>query len=115
MIDPKKSKFKAKTKNYVRDSVFDIIDIEEAIKKNKTIERCPERDFIYYNKNTSKKITDISLDDYDFELDNGGIQKFTDYFQLIDVLGQGSFGLVISAIDLKVEKKEVAVKVNKCY
>ncbi len=111
MIDPKKSKFKVTTKSYIRDSVFDIIDIEEAIKKNKVIEKCSQKDFIYSNVKTSKKIHEISLDEFDFELDNGGIQKFTELFRVIEVLGEGTFGLVISAFDLKVEKKEVAVKV----
>jgi hypothetical protein len=111
MIDPRKSKFKAKTKKYVRDSVFDIIDIEEAIIKNKVIQNCPEMDFIYSNKLSQKKLIDISFNDYDFELDNGGTQKFTDNFEVIEILGEGSFGLVFSAIDLKQGKNEVAIKV----
>ncbi len=115
MIDPRKSKFKAKTKKYVRDSVFDIIDIEEAIIKNKVIQNCPEMDFIYSNKLSQKKLIDISFNDYDFELDNGGTQKFTDNFEVIEILGEGSFGLVLSAIDLKMGKNEVAIKVKRIY
>jgi hypothetical protein len=112
MIDPKKSKFKVNTKSYIRDSVFDIIDIEEAIKKNKVIEKCPQKEFIYSHVKNSKNIHDISFYEFDFELDNGGIEKFTELFKVIEVLGEGTFGLVISAFDLKIEKKEVAIKVN---
>ncbi len=115
MIDPRKSKFKAKTRKYVRDSVFDIIDIEEAIFKNKEIQNCPEKDFIYSTKQIYKKLIDLSLSDYDFELDNGGTQKFTDYFEVMEILGEGSFGLVLSAIDLKMGKNEVAIKVIRTF
>jgi len=48
MIDPKRSKFKRKTNKYSRDSLLEIIDIDEAIKKNKRINQCKDN-FIYSN------------------------------------------------------------------
>ena len=47
MIQPKRSKFKKSTINYVRDNILDIIDIEETLSKNRFIEKVPLSDFIY--------------------------------------------------------------------
>ena len=111
MIDAKKSKFKKLTKFYVRDSVFDIIDIEEAIKKNGLIHRCKDN-FIYSSclSNEVKKIK-VNLEEYVFEFDNGHIKYFTEYYQVIDVIGEGSYGVVLSAYDLSKKGSKVAIKV----
>ena len=47
MIQPKRSKFKKSTINYVQDNILDIIDIEETLSKNRFIEKVPLSDFIY--------------------------------------------------------------------
>ena len=75
MIDSKKSLFKKLTKYYFRDSVLDIIDIEEAIKKNKHIPKC--KDNFIYSSSLNKEIKPISvnLNEYVFEFDNGQIKK----------------------------------------
>ena len=47
MIQPKRSKFKKSTINYVQDNILDIIDIEETLSKNRFIEKVPLSDFVY--------------------------------------------------------------------
>ena len=47
IIQPKRSKFKKSTINYVQDNILDIIDIEETLSKNRYIEKVPISDFIY--------------------------------------------------------------------
>ena len=111
MIDPKKSKFKRITNNYFRDSVLDIIDIEEAIKKNKLIKKC-KYNFIYSSSLTKEiKPISVNLEEYVFEFDNGHIKYFTEYYKVIDVIGQGSYGVVLSAYDLSKKSSIVAIKV----
>lgn len=113
MIDSKKSLFKKLTKYYFRDSVLDIIDIEEAIKKNKHIHKC--KDNFIYSSSLNKEIKPISvnLNEYVFEFDNGQIKYFTEYYKVIDVIGQGSYGVVLSAQDLSKKGGIVAIKVIK--
>ena len=48
-VIPKRSKYKKKTESYTKDNVFDIIDIEECISKNKYIPKVPI-DLFLYNK-----------------------------------------------------------------
>ena len=111
MIDPKKSKFKKATNSYFRDSVLDIIDIEEAIKQNTQIIKC--KDNFIYSSSLLKDIKPIivNLEEYVFEFDNGHIKYFTEYYQVIDVIGQGSYGVVLSAYDLSKKGNIVAIKV----
>ena len=47
IIQPKRSKFKKSTINYVQDNILDIIDIEETLSKNRFIEKVPLSDFVY--------------------------------------------------------------------
>ena len=117
MIDTKKSKFKKVTQQYFKDSLFDIIDIEEALKKNKIINMCHSEDFIFQSKQKENKKTlkDLPLDEYDFLLDNGRIDSFSNYFEIKEILGEGSFGIVISAFDLKIRKENVAIKVKSYF
>ena len=46
-IQPKRSKYKKCTKNYVQDNLLDIIDIEETLLKNRYISKVQKSDFIY--------------------------------------------------------------------
>ena len=46
-IQPKRSKYKKCTKNYVQDNLLDIIDIEETLLKNRYISKAQKSDFIY--------------------------------------------------------------------
>ncbi len=48
---------------------------------------------------------------FNFEDEKKEGLKFSDYYKYIKTLGKGSFGLVISAIDLKSNEK-CALKVN---
>ena len=47
LIQPKRSKYKKCTKNYVQDNLLDIIDIEETLLKNRFISKVQKSDFIY--------------------------------------------------------------------
>ena len=111
-INPKKSKFTKTTDKYTKDSIFDIIDIKEAIIKNKFIKKCEKDKFIYcdYLIKENKKKYSLRIDDYFFEKDNGTIEQFTEFFEVISFLGIGAFGSVIRAYD-KTNKSEVAIKV----
>ena len=112
MIDPKRSKFKRKTIKYTRDSFLEIIDIDEAIKKNKRIFQCKEN-FIYSNYiNKETNPISVNLEEYVFELDNGQIKYFTEYYRVIDLIGQGCYGVVLSAYDLCDKNSIVAIKVK---
>ena len=46
-IQPKRSKYKKCTKNYVQDNLLDIIDIEETLLKNRFITKVQKSDFLY--------------------------------------------------------------------
>ena len=46
-IQPKRSKYKKCTKNYVQDNLLDIIDIEETLMKNRYITKVQKSDFLY--------------------------------------------------------------------
>jgi len=46
-IQPKRSKYKKRTKNYVQDNILDIIDIEETLLKNRYIEKVNKQNFLY--------------------------------------------------------------------
>jgi hypothetical protein len=112
MIDPKRSKFKRKTNKYSRDSLLEIIDIDEAIKKNKRINQCKDN-FIYSNYlNKDAKPISVNLEEYMFEFDNGQVKYFTEYYRVIDLIGQGCYGVVLSAIDLYDKNNKVAIKVK---
>lgn len=113
MINAQKSIFKKIEKNYEKDSILDIIDIEQSLNSQKIIEKCKEDNFLYHNDLfkpvSSNKFT--SFDEYYFELDNGHQKPFTDYYEPIELIGQGCFSTVISAIDLQNKNTPVAIKV----
>lgn len=113
MIDPKKSMFRRSTIEYTKDSLFEIIDIDGALKKNKVINKCQPENFLYKSQSTEKKqkLT-INLKDYFFEFDNGRIKYFSDYFDFIEVIGEGAYGVVVSARDKEHKNNLVAIKVS---
>jgi len=47
-----------------------------------------------------------------FEFDNGQVKYFTEYYRVIDLIGQGCYGVVLSAIDLYDKNNKVAIKVK---
>ena len=128
-IDPKRSKFKKKTEEYVKDNVIDIIDVEAALKKNKNIEKIPENQFLYNsfsneNYETQKSINLNTQTNNKEKLLNNSHNinvyevfkeltlnpKFSIFYELIDYIGQGSFGVVVSAYD-KRQKMKIAIKI----
>ena len=115
MINSKRSKFRRTTNSYKKDSIFEIIDIEEAIKKSKIIKKCPIDKFLYskfVGKPDKKQlIMSYNLDELSFETDNGNVTKFTENYQIIDLIGNGTFGMVLSAIDKVNKYQKVAIKV----
>lgn len=116
MINSKKSLFRRNTKEYKKDSVFEIIDIEEAIKKSKLILKCPIDKFLYskyVGKQEKKQIPmSFTLEDLNFESDKGKIIKFTEFYEIINFLGNGTFGIVLSAYDRTNRNEKVAIKVS---
>ena len=65
MIQPKRSKFKKSTINYVQDNILDIIDIEETLSKNRFIEKihiifCGLAAYLYYNGMDHKILNDVA-------------------------------------------------------
>lgn len=119
MINSKKSLFRRNTKEYKKDSIFEIIDIEEAITNSKTIEKCSADKFLYskyIGKQERKQISmSHTLEDFSFETDNGKVIQFTELYEIIDILGNGTFGVVLSAYDKLNQYEKVAIKVNLNY
>lgn len=143
VINPKTSIFKKTTETYHRKSVFNLIDIEESIEKNKVIPFV-SKDRFYYNReidqsdesNTWRKLNDqlnetthlncilklknskesvVVINDLNFENENGHKFHFLENYYIIDIIGQGGFGLVLKCW-CKKTKKKVAVKIiNKKY
>jgi len=123
-IDATRSKFKKKTSEYTRDSVLEIIDVEEALKKNKKIEKIPEEQFLYWDcrqeqesKNSKDKLINNShnINVHDVFKEIAQNSKSSQY-ELLDYIGRGSFGVVVSAFDKRLKKK-IAIKIiqkHKC-
>jgi hypothetical protein len=131
MIDPKRSKFKKTTVNYIKDNVFDIIDVEEAIKKNKQITKISKDNFIYskdlihYKEPTNesevknktpqsrliKNKFKIDFSEIKFVYPNGYSVKLCEKYIPIDIIGEGGFSLVISAKDKSIHNI-VAIKIT---
>jgi len=118
-IDAKRSKYKKQNGNYYTDSIFEIIDVEEELNKINNIPRIDEKDFIYpkefnndiniYTKekliNNSHKINVFKV----FKELSENI-NFKQFFEIINFMGEGAFGIVISAID-KIHQQKVAIKI----
>jgi len=119
MINSKKSLFKKKTQAYTKDSIFEIIDIEEAIRKSNVIKKCPIEKFIYSKnlRKTEKKeiVMSCNIDELNFESENGKLTKFTENYQVIEIMGNGTFGIVLSAFDKSNKYQKVAIKVLANY
>ena len=179
-IQPKRSKYKKCTKNYVQDNLLDIIDIEETLLKNRYISKVQKSDFIYEKflpKNESLKslpqqksiskdillpLKDIKLsqnnninsnnlinncsnnenkineqkkfllnpDNINFEVinknkfdinfkklkleyKNGYKVLFIKEYFPIEIIGAGSFGLVVNIIEIKTGQKMAVKIINK--
>lgn len=146
LIDPKRSKFKKSTEKYFKEGIFDIIDIEEALSKNRYIEKIDPTLFLYQNyeienrkfkkrKSTEdKKFYDdilfnihkikineiyekinknkfsIKIEEIMLEYDNGYMIKLVERYIPLDLIGEGGFGIVISAYD-KTKKMNIAIKI----
>lgn len=131
-VEPKRSKFKKSTINYLRDSVLDIIDIESSLSKRRFTPKVSRDLFIYssslrkgdYKKSgkvikESDEIDYVKLNKNSFHIDftcltleypNHYNIEFTDKFFPIEIIGHGSFGLVVSVIE-KETQAPYAIKI----
>lgn len=120
-----------KTIDYIKDNVFDSIDIESALKENKRIPKIDLKSFIYIDKISKKaksqkalklfnsslstykannNIFQIKINELSIENKNGYKEPFDLKYKVIDFIGEGSFGLVLSIID-KQSNCKMAVKI----
>ena len=139
-IEAGRSKFKKVTANYKIDNVLDIIDIPASLSKNRYITKIPLSSFLYeknintisnnniviyqnnkfdinnlkYEKINFEKLNNnkfkINFKTLEFQNSYGYKIKFTDLYYPIDIIGTGSFGLVISAVKLSTHEK-IAIKI----
>ena len=176
-IQPKRSKYKKCTKNYVQDNLLDIIDIEETLLKNRYISKVQKSDFIYSkflpkydslkpitqskplilkslskekllpikepkspsnnkininnnNNNEQKNILLFNPDNINYdvlnknkfninfkklklEYKNGYRVLFIKEYFPIEIIGAGSFGLVVNVIQIKTGQKMAVKIINK--
>ena len=131
-----KRSFANRGTDYVKDHVFDQFDITSLVLKDLKIPRTSENNFIYFKElNKQKKIDPtkigeslsineskireinknrfkIRIDKLIITLPNSYRIKFTDLFTPIQYIGQGAYGLVISARK-KVTNEKYAIKIIK--
>jgi hypothetical protein len=125
MIDSKRSKFKKITVNYNKDNVFNIIDIEEALKKNKFIKKIPldiclyrnelknmkKEEFSFLNKkDINNNKFNIKIEELRIQYNNGYICRLNDRYTPLQLIGEGGFSIVISAVD-KSNNCTIAIKI----
>ena len=130
----KDKKKKIKKNEYNKDSVFDKFDISELIKNDLIIPKIPLENFFYKkelaelldNSNNSQiskistspkenqdeiisKINDnnfgIHIDELILTFPNDYKVPFIKLYTPIELIGQGGFGVVISVLDIKSQKK----------
>ena len=133
-----KNFFKKDTVDYLQSSNFNLIDIENSISKNKKI-RFVDKPLFFYEKslesNSStkwKQLKDkfsekthsenlskvsklgskhnILLSEMNFENENGRDYNFLEKYLIIDIIGEGSFGIVLKCW-CRTTKKKVSVKI----
>ena len=139
-VEAGRSKFKKVTANYKIDNVLDIIDIPASLSKNRYITKIPLSSFLYeknintisnnniviyqnnkfdinnlkYEKINFEKLNNnkfkINFKTLEFQNSYGYKIKFTDLYYPIDIIGTGSFGLVISAVKISTHEK-IAIKI----
>lgn len=131
MIDPKRSTFKKTTEKYLKDNIFDIINIEETLKKQRVLLKTEYKDFLYnnlieeYKNHTSvnslhlnkreaierinRNNLNIKVDDLYIKTEKGN-QKLIDYYYPNDFIGYGAFSIVISVYDV-VHNENFALKI----
>lgn len=129
-VEAKRCKYKKVTSKYETDNVLDIIDIEDTLSKNKYIPKAPIDNFVFLSKpslfhshsitiineteinygNLNKNKFHINFNDLQLEYPSGYTTPFIDSYFPIEVIGEGAFGLVISALDRKTKEK-IAVKI----
>lgn len=135
MIIAKRSKFKKQTKEYTRDSIFDIIDIEEKISQNKKVGKTEKVNFIYRDekyienklihpiqekdkgnlepseeRNINNNKFGININNLVLEYENGYTVPLIQKYTPIKLLGAGSFSIVIEAYDASINKN-IAIKI----
>lgn len=129
-VEPKRSKYKKITAKYEMDNVLDIIDIEDTLSKNRYIPKASEDNFLFCTKNAEKD-SDLSQNNNLLEINYEQLNNnkfninfnellleypnlysipFTDSYFPIEIIGEGSFGLVVSALKKETNEK-IAIKI----
>lgn len=129
-VEARRCKYKKVTSKYETDNVLDIIDIEDTLSKNKFIPKAPIDNFVFLSKpsifnshsitiineseinygNLNKNKFHINFNELQLEYPSGYTTPFIDSYFPIEVIGEGAFGLVISALNRKTKEK-IAVKI----
>jgi serine/threonine protein kinase len=131
-MNEKRLFLKKLTKDYAKDNVFDIIDIEGALTKERVLAKAPQDEFLYktkieqfkyfrdYNPRTKTKSEimerinqnkfDIRIQDLVIKNENGYCYVLVDKYYPIDLIGQGGFSIVISVYDT-IRRETVAIKI----
>ena len=111
------SPFRKNSKSYFKDHIFDIIDVEEQLNQNRTISLCDAKNFIFNifkdnNKNPIKDENTSINETYNlnYKLENGTLIPLKSEFIIYKIIGNGSYGLVLSVYD-KVLQRNAALKV----
>ena len=135
--------YKNCVKDYNKDNVFDKFDISELVKKDLLIPKVQLENFFYIkeiqklseNTNNSQKsvisnnssednlqkiISEINNNNFNIHIDeliitfpNDYKVSFIDLYTPIELIGQGGFGIVLSVIDRKNNKKIAAKIISK--
>ena len=129
-VEARRCKYKKITAKYDTDNVLDIIDIEDTLSKNKFIPKAEKDNFIFLTEHKDAQSTHLSFDNnkeinvsklnknkFKINFNNLQLEYSTgysipfikDYFP-IDIIGEGSFGLVVSAFK-RGTKEKIAVKI----
>lgn len=103
MIDPKRSKYKKETKSYYKEGVFDIIDIQECINKNKYIPKIEKESFIFNledkNGNTLKE---FELNQMNYNIgDNCNKFKIVEPEESYQKINKNKFGFKVEDLMLE--------------
>ena len=121
--------------DYNKDSVFDKFDITDLLNNDLLIPKVPPENFYYQKEiqtisnnsqtteistsedNNNDIISKINTNNFGIKIDqliltfpNDYKVPFIDLYTPLDLIGQGGFGIVLSVIDIKKNKK-IAVKI----
>jgi serine/threonine protein kinase len=100
-------------KKHYSDGYFSnkLIDVKNEIERNDNINKCSPENFIYnlipeQDDEANKFLSNIDqIKKIEFILDNGAHQPLTEIFDIIKIIGRGSFGVVVEVFHKKYHKR----------